>query len=344
VGKDALAKWAHSISPNSEGPFIHINCAAIHDSLWESEIFGHVKGAFTGAINDKQGQVEGAQDGTLFLNEIGDMPLSTQAKLLTFLDTRESQRVGETERRVVTTRVVAATNRDLVSAIESGGFRQDLFYRLAEVHVRVSPLRERPADVLALSNMFLGELGRDSQSGRLEFDDSTRELLLNHSWKGNVRELRAVLQTAIDRCAEAGSRVLTHEHFYPELCESGHQDNGQDNYEDIPRGQGGSLPDASPAERHLFALEDGKGVISHIDAFPENRDYMMAFLDQFKAPSGRWNLSAAHRHLIQHGSIKIGRRAFSKRIRQMFPDSEELSLLEEPKTEGSNVSTSGERQ
>ncbi len=308
VGKDALARWAHTITPYAEGPFIGINCAAIQDPLWESEIFGHVKGAFTGALKDKPGQIERAEGGTLFLNEIGDMPLSTQAKLLTFLDTHEFQRVGETKTRSVKTRVMAATNHDLEQAIEAGKFRQDLFYRLAIVHARIPPLRERPEDILALAELQLHYLIRERKTGVIRIAQPTQDLLVRHRWKGNARELYSVIETAFEQCVETGGGTLLPEHFAPELSPNGLS--GVKCHE-----QGAGEPGAESA--HLSQMSEfflpGGSLL-------KDPKVLRTFLDQFKTPSGRWNLSAAHRRLVESGRINIRRRAFAEQVKKMFPD------------------------
>lgn len=307
VGKDALARWAHTISPVAGGPFVAINCAAIHDPLWESEIFGHAKGAFTGAVTDKPGQVERAAGGTLFLNEIGDMPLATQAKLLTFLDTGEFHRVGDTEPHQVDTRVIAATNRDLEVAIEAGAFRRDLFYRLAGVHVRIPPLCERPTDVLGLAQLHLQGLVHARGARPLRLADPTRELLVRQRWKGNVRELQSVIETAFERCLSAEATALTPEHFAPEL-HAADRPAGDTSAGDQARATG-----EPPAWPSMPALAMPQGPIL------ADADALRSFLDQMKTPSGRWNISAAHRLLVDSGRITIGRRAFARRVRLLFP-------------------------
>ncbi len=322
VGKDVMARWAHSISPYAEGPFVDINCAAIQDPLWESEIFGHVKGAFTGAVQDKVGQVEAAEGDTLFLNEIGDMPLTTQAKLLTFLDTHEYQMVGETQKRSASARIISATNRNLEAEIATGIFRRDLYYRLAELHVKIPPLRERPADILALARRILQKLTRAKEVEPVELSETARELLLNTRWRGNARQLHAVLDTALERLLETNGTTIAPEHFSPELPEPYAAEEPQHNPRFDPNH--GATPSSEP-QNDLGATKGEPNDIHPVfpfnaDAVLSGPDELRAFLDHFRGPSGRWNITAAHRVLVQQGTVKIRRRAFANRIRRMFPE------------------------
>ena len=185
-----IAGAIHQASQRREENYVRLNCAAIPESLLESELFGHEKGAFTGAIKQKIGQVEEANGGTLFLDEIGEMSRSLQAKLLRFLEDGTFVRVGGTEEHKVDVRIVAATNRDIIEAIEEGEFREDLYHRLNVVQLRVTPLRDRDGDVMLLAEHFLSKFGR--KMNKL-FDPVTTEVkhvLTSHHWPGNVRELR----------------------------------------------------------------------------------------------------------------------------------------------------------
>jgi two-component system NtrC family response regulator len=197
TGKELVARAIHAMSLRKDGPFVPINCSAIPETLLEPELFGHEKGSFTGAHTQVQGKVEYAQDGTLFLDEIGELPLSLQVKLLRFLQDKTIQRVGGREDISVDTRILAATNKDLVKEIESGKFREDLYYRLGVVLIKVPPLRERGGDILALATYFLKRYC-DLYAKRIRgFKSSALESLEDYAWPGNIRELENKIQRAV---------------------------------------------------------------------------------------------------------------------------------------------------
>ena len=189
AGKDLVARHIHSHSGRKTAPFVAVNCAGLTETLLESELFGHVKGSFTGAYRDKRGKLQLAHRGTLFLDEVGEMSLRMQALLLRFFDSGEIQSVGSDQTARVDVRVVAATNRNLSELVAAGQFREDLFYRLRVIHLRVPPLRERPDDVQALVAHFVKRTGR-----RLDFTDDALRALVRHRWPGNVRELMNVVE------------------------------------------------------------------------------------------------------------------------------------------------------
>ena len=197
VGKELVARLIHDASTRTGGPFVAINCGAVPEGLLESELFGHARGAFTGAAQDRPGLFEAAQGGTLFLDEIGEMPPAMQVKLLRALQEHEVRRVGENKNRKVDARVVAATNRDLAAEVHAARFRQDLYYRLRVVEIRVPPLRERRDDILPLARTFLldagGRLGR-KVSG---FTPAAAQQLVRYDWPGNVRELENAVERAV---------------------------------------------------------------------------------------------------------------------------------------------------
>ena len=200
AGKEVVARALHAASPRAEGPFVTVNCAAIPDELVESELFGHEKGAYTGAHERRIGHFEAADGGTLFLDEIGDMPLLAQAKLLRALEQREIVRVGGTQPVKVDIRVLAATNADLEQAVKAGAFRVDLYYRLAVVPLRVPPLRERREDVPLLARRFLAQIAaRDGRRPQV-LDEGALELLAAQDWPGNVRQLKNLLEAATVLC------------------------------------------------------------------------------------------------------------------------------------------------
>ncbi len=197
-GKDYFAKFVHERSPRSSGPFFAVNCAAVAPELAESELFGHERGAFTGAQGRKRGQLELAEGGTLLLNEVGELSLTLQAKLLTFLDTREFTRVGGEKPVSVSARLIAATNKDLKTEVDAGRFRMDLFYRLNVMMITIPPLRERKADIPLLVKRILAQLRFELQLPyQPQLDGTSMETLINYDWPGNVRELRNVLERSI---------------------------------------------------------------------------------------------------------------------------------------------------
>tara|TARA_Y100000588_G_scaffold81543_1_gene85759 strand:+ start:11184 stop:12608 length:1425 start_codon:yes stop_codon:yes gene_type:complete len=197
TGKELIAGSLHMLSERREKNYIRINCAAIPESLLESELFGHEKGAFTGALRQKNGRVEEADGGTIFLDEIGDMSRPLQAKLLRFLEDGTFTRVGGNDERKVNVRIIAATNRDIVEAITENQFREDLFHRLNVVQFRPPPLRERGADILVLAQHFLKQHSFAIGKTTLPLADAAEQKLLSHNWPGNVRELRNVTERAV---------------------------------------------------------------------------------------------------------------------------------------------------
>jgi len=198
TGKELFARAVHRMSERSSGPFIEVNCGAIPHELFESELFGHERGAFTGAVNTKKGKLELADNGTLFLDEIGEMPLDLQVKLLHVLENRQFTRVGGTKFMQSFARVVAATNRNLKDDVESGRFRKDLYYRLKVVYLRVPPLRERREDIPLLVQHFIAKHRQTAKREIAGIDADAVEVLRRHDWSGNVRELEnAILQAMI---------------------------------------------------------------------------------------------------------------------------------------------------
>jgi two-component system nitrogen regulation response regulator NtrX len=194
TGKEVVARCIHNGSPRSTKAFVAVNCAAIPEDLIESELFGHAKGAFTGAFAEKKGKFELAHGGTLFLDEIGDMSLRTQAKILRILQEQKFERLGDSKTREVDVRVVAATNKDLAAEIKSGQFREDLYHRLNVIPVYVPPLRERREDIPYLADFFLEQLAFELKEPRKQLTDEAFEILMHYPWPGNVRELKNLLE------------------------------------------------------------------------------------------------------------------------------------------------------
>lgn len=197
TGKELIAGAIHSLSNRRENNYVRINCAAIPENLLESELFGHEKGAFTGALRQKLGRVEEADGGTIFLDEIGDMSRPLQAKLLRFLESGTFTRVGGNEELRVNVRLIAATNRDIIEAIQSGQFREDLYHRLNVIQFRPPPLRERGSDIILLANHFLNHFTKVIGKKIKGFTEEAKQKLLSHHWPGNVRELRNVIERAV---------------------------------------------------------------------------------------------------------------------------------------------------
>lgn len=200
TGKELIARHVHELSQRRGKPFVAVNCGAFSESLVESELFGHEKGAFTGAFTAKAGWFEAANGGTLFLDEIGDLPLSIQVKLLRVLQEREVVRLGARKATPIDVRLVAATNVKLEEAVLAGHFREDLFYRLRVAHLELPTLRNRPGDILPLAEYFVAEYRRRLGYSEIKLDESARQKLLQHSWPGNIRELENIIHHALLIC------------------------------------------------------------------------------------------------------------------------------------------------
>jgi DNA-binding NtrC family response regulator len=197
TGKSLVAELIHKNSPRRDGPFISINCAAIPETLLEAELFGYKKGAFTGAVADKKGLIELANGGTLFLDEIGDLPLGLQAKLLKFLETYEFIPLGDVQKKKVDIRLISATNKNLEELIEEGKFREDLYYRLSVIEIKIPPLRERKEDIPVLVYYFLEQASKQHNKKIKGITNEALSYLLNYDWSGNIRELRNVIERAV---------------------------------------------------------------------------------------------------------------------------------------------------
>jgi DNA-binding NtrC family response regulator len=197
VGKDVAARAIHGISRRSSKNLVIVNCGAIPEGIIESELFGHEKGSFTGAHESRQGYFEKADEGTIFLDEIGDTPKNVQVKLLRILETGEFYRVGSSQVRKTNVRIIAATNRDLWKIVQKGDFREDLYYRLETVNIRIPPLRERQEDIIPIFLKFVKEFAAKYDSIFQGFEDDARELLVSYRWPGNIRELRNVAEQLV---------------------------------------------------------------------------------------------------------------------------------------------------
>jgi two-component system, NtrC family, response regulator AtoC len=206
TGKNLVARTVHSLSSRSGKPYVAINCAAVPEHLLESELFGHTRGAFTGAILDRKGMFEEADSGTLFLDEVGAMPYAMQSKLLDVLQDRTIRRVGENKHRVVDVRIISATNRDLEQAVKDGTFREDLYYRIKVTQVHITPLRERLGDIPVLVRSFLDEVRVAHRKPDIDLSQEALEFLIQHDFPGNVRELQNIITSA---AAIASGPVIT---------------------------------------------------------------------------------------------------------------------------------------
>ncbi|MCW3124012.1 MAG: sigma-54-dependent Fis family transcriptional regulator, partial [Flavipsychrobacter sp.] len=214
VGKEVFSMIIHALSPRKHNPFIAVNCGAIPEGTIDSELFGHEKGSFTGAVDSRKGYFETVNGGTIFLDEIGEMPLGTQARLLRVLETGEFIRVGSSKVQKTDVRVIAATNRDLLEYTQEGDFRQDLYYRLSTVPIRVPSLRDRKEDVPLLFRKFAADFAERYKTLSVQLDPAAQQMLVNYYWPGNVRELKniaeqiSVLSTDKQITAEVMQRFL----------------------------------------------------------------------------------------------------------------------------------------
>ncbi|MBY0452381.1 MAG: sigma-54 dependent transcriptional regulator [Bdellovibrionaceae bacterium] len=203
TGKEVFAKFIHAEGGRAKGPFVAINCSAIPENLLESELFGHAKGSFTGAQDKKVGLFEEAENGTLFLDEIGDLSLQLQAKLLRVLQEKKIKRVGENQYRPINCRVISATHKDLVSEIQQGRFREDLYFRLNVIPILIPPLRERKEDLIPLAEAFLKRFALENDSPAKSFSKEALKLVLENPWRGNVRELENAVERAVVLASES---------------------------------------------------------------------------------------------------------------------------------------------
>jgi len=194
VGKEVFSQIIHALSARKHNPFIAVNCGAIPEGTIDSELFGHEKGAFTGAVDSRKGYFETVSGGTIFLDEIGEMPLGTQARLLRVLETGEFIRVGSSKVQKTDVRVIAATNRELLEFTQKGRFREDLYYRLSTVPIRVPSLRDRKEDILLLFRKFVVDFAERYKTTPVQLEDDAKTLLINHPWQGNVRELKNIAE------------------------------------------------------------------------------------------------------------------------------------------------------
>jgi transcriptional regulator with PAS, ATPase and Fis domain len=218
TGKELAARAVHERSPRRDGPYVKVNCAALNEALLESELFGHVRGAFTGAHQARAGRFEAASGGTIFLDEIGDLPALTQVKLLRVLEERVIERVGDNRPVAVDVRILSATNRDLAAMVRAGSFREDLFYRINVLPVTIPPVRERPGDVALLAESFLRKMQLRTGKDIRAISAAAMHLLMTYPWPGNVRELRSTFEYAFVTCQ---GPTIEPEHLPPPVRQAG---------------------------------------------------------------------------------------------------------------------------
>jgi len=215
TGKELIARSIHERGARRHKPFVAVNCGAIPDHLLESELFGHTKGSFTGALRDKAGLIEEANGGTFFLDEVGDLSLPLQAKLLRLLQEREIRRVGENRTRRVDVRFISATNKNIEAEVERGNFRVDLYFRLRILTIEVPPLRERKSDLFLLIDYFIDRYARQMKKEKVYLSPRALELMMEYSWPGNVRELQNEIQRCLVLCGDGG--LIKEEHLSPKI-------------------------------------------------------------------------------------------------------------------------------
>ena len=257
TGKELIATALHEQSPRKDAPLVKVNCAATPAELFESEFFGHAKGAFTGATSDRPGRFEVADGGTIFLDEVGEIPLDLQGKLLRVLQEGQFSRVGEEREREVDVRVVAATNRDLAEEARQGRFREDLYYRLAVVTVELPPLRDRGSDIVLLANHFLRNVAARRNASGLFLRPEDVEALESYPWPGNVRELHNVIERAV--------LLSSHDRLLLDLRDASQPGEGAARLDDAPPAPAFDTEDQRLARMRrdiLTALEHAKGRVS----------------------------------------------------------------------------------
>lgn len=293
TGKELIARHVHALSARRNGPFVAVNCGAFSESLVESELFGHEKGAFTGAFSSKAGWFEAANEGTLFLDEIGDLPLNIQVKLLRVLQEREVVRLGARKPVPINVRLIAATNVRLEEAVKAGHFREDLFYRLRVVHLELHPLRERPGDILPLARHFVNQYRRRLGYGEVTIRADTEQKLCQHDWPGNIRELENVIHHGL---LIAKNAVLRPEDLYLSTLKL---DRNVEPAADVAADQA-----VDQLEKALLALfeECHEGLFDKIEEVVMRAAYQYCHCNQVQAA----RLLGVSRNVIRARLIKIG--------------------------------------
>ncbi len=277
-GKESFPKIIHDSSPRKHKKYIAVNCGAIPEGTIDSELFGHVKGSFTGAIADHKGYFEEADGGVIFLDEVAEMPMSTQARLLRVLENGEYLRVGDSTVRKTNIRVVAATNKDMLQAVKDGKFREDLYYRLSTVQINVPPLRDRGDDVIALARLFLHNFVEQNRTAEVVFTDDAKSLLKSFHWPGNVRQLKSVIEQVA--LFESGNTVdsATLSQYMPSSRETALTVQSQPNY------------DYNAERDHLFTLiltmrAEIESIKQHLDSASGTSSHVSSSVHELKRDS-----------------------------------------------------------
>jgi two-component system response regulator AtoC len=282
VGKELLAETVHRLSPRKEGPYVCLNCAALSETLLESELFGHERGAFTGAVQTKLGLMETAHGGTLFMDEVGELPMATQAKLLRVLETREVARLGSVKPRKIDLRLVAATNRDLEAEIARGAFRSDLYYRLNGITLTIPPLRTRVGEIRRLADTFVQQICRELGRPEPAIPERIAALLEAYAWPGNIRELKNLMERAVLLCT--GS-VIGVEHLPMDKLGAPPSNPG------LPGAEGAAAGPPDERQRIVDALAACAGNQSRAaKVLGVSRRTLVARLDDYKIPRPKKSL------------------------------------------------------
>ncbi len=330
-GKESFPKIIHESSPRKHKKYIAVNCGAIPEGTIDSELFGHVKGSFTGAIADHKGYFEEADGGVIFLDEVAEMPMSTQARLLRVLENGEYLRVGDSTVRKTNIRVVAATNKDMLQAVKDGKFREDLYYRLSTVQINVPPLRDRGDDVVLLARLFLRNFINENRTSEVTLTEDAQRLLKSFHWPGNVRQLKSVIEQVA--LFESGNTVdaATLQQYMPSSRETALTVQSQPNFDyNAEREQLFTLILSMRAEiEALKKRMDGVGPTSHVSSTVHELKRETNPLLELGNSAGEMNMASPYRNM-QHEPQDLGR---VDEVAAMDVESETVKTLDETERE-----------
>ena len=330
-GKEHFPKIIHESGSRKHKKYIAVNCGAIPEGTIDSELFGHVKGSFTGAIADHKGYFEEADGGVIFLDEVAEMPMSTQARLLRVLENGEYLRVGNSTVRKTNIRVVAATNKDMLKAVKDGKFREDLYYRLSTVQINVPPLRDRGDDIILLSRLFLRNFITENRTGEVTLTDDAQRLLKSYHWPGNVRQLKSVIEQVA--LFEAGTTVdaATLSQYMPSSRETALTVQSQPNFDyNAEREQLFTLILSMRAEiEALKKRMDGVGTTSHVSSSVHELKRESNPLLELGGNAGEMNMASPYRNM-QHEPQELGH---VDEVPAMDVESETVKTLDETERE-----------